>query len=90
VDTGFQQLESLWRERMKRAYELYRERSTYADRLLTETLANMNRFSPDDVHALTEARLQTSEALKDYVRIVRLYTDLVVHGIKSKNADSPE
>jgi hypothetical protein len=81
VDVGLRELEIVWRERMKDAYGIYLERQTEAHELSTRT-AVLDSFGPDGVFAIRQARSRELAALKEYVRIVRIYTNLVLHGIK--------
>jgi len=73
-------LEDLWRERAKRAAYRYRQD---ADRL-TDVLAvhpPYARIEADGAFAIRTARQRSLDSRKEYLRVLRVFVDLVTHGI---------
>jgi hypothetical protein len=73
------EIEDLWRDRVKMA------RCKYEDSVVefTKILAEQKHWplpAPDGSTAVRNARIQESAALNDYMRTLKIYTDLVVSG----------
>ena len=89
ANASFQQLKKLWRERVERAYQVCLHRQSRANQV-SETVASLESFGPDETCAILLACSRESTALKQYIRVLKIYTDLLVHGIKPDDVDSPE
>jgi CheY-like chemotaxis protein len=83
-NTGFpastiarRQLEDTWRLRVEQALQRYNEATTEYRRLLQEE-PDGQPPSPDS--GLARARQAESEALMEFSRICRIFTDLTIHG----------
>lgn len=74
-------LEEAWRKRAGAARRRYLDQRDRANELLQERVQNFAKFGPDGVYAIRQARLHESAALVEYVRVLRIYTDLAVYGI---------
>lgn len=73
-------LEEEWHKRVQSAASRYREaardfKTVRIDFPITE--ANC----PDGITAIWQARRRELAALEDYLRVLRIYTDLIVHGV---------
>ena len=77
-------LEDAWQERVNRARTKYEKNVAICAELLAERmLAFPMQPSPDPDGTLTlrHALRREAEALREYLRILRIYTDLHVYGI---------
>lgn len=77
------ELESLWRERLSTVRERYAFKTKICESLLAERAETFPRIlppDPDGALALHQALQRQSEALQDYMRILRIFTDLVTDG----------
>jgi hypothetical protein len=80
------ELEQVWQSRASLARQRYEESSREFIRLAGDL--KKGRYQPPDCsEALRQARQRESLALEKYMRTVRIYTDLVVHG---KLPEEPE
>jgi hypothetical protein len=79
------ELETLWRKRVSHAYMRYQEKAAICEALRAELVSS---GFPDPAAWLTNVHAcrLASDALQDYVQIVRTHVDFVVQGI-SPNAD---
>jgi hypothetical protein len=73
-----QELEEIWRQRVREARLRYEEacaafRSTWGEHFETG-------LSADPTHAIQEARKVESQALAEYVRVLKIFTELVLRG----------
>ncbi len=74
-----QELEEVWRDRVRRHLELYRTASELARRASDEVHAGLIP-PPDGSHALGKALAQESDARARYISTLRIFTDLVLYG----------
>ncbi len=75
---GGPQLVDSWRAHLRDAQQSYRAAVEFSNRARNAT-QNPNAC-PDDVEAYYRALLHENAALCEYMRILRIYTDLVVSG----------
>jgi hypothetical protein len=73
-----QELEEIWRQRVRQARLRYEDasaafRSTWGEHFET-------RLSADPMHAIQQARKVESQALTEYVRVLKIFTELVLRG----------
>ena len=71
-------LEDTWRERVRNARIRYEQaaktfRATWGEHF-------EERVTSDPTFAIQQARQVESEALAEYVRVLKIFTDLVIHG----------
>jgi hypothetical protein len=80
----------MWRERVDQARSRYKYKSAVRNLLLAEHVEVFPILSPDPDRtlALHQTLQRESEALREYVRFLRIYTDLVTRG--SVPADNPD
>jgi len=71
------ELEEAWRRRLEQTLHQYRGATTEYRKLLQEE-PDGRPPSPDS--ALARARQAESEALMEYSRVLRIFTDLTIHG----------
>lgn len=70
--------EEVWRQKLSDAEREYRE----AVRDLAGLQQSAGSVSDSDVHAATERRGATRQ---EYLRVLRIFTDLIVRGIRPKD-----
>jgi hypothetical protein len=73
-----QELEDIWRERVREARIKYEQaskafRATWGEQFERE-------LTTDPTFAIEQARNREVAALKEYMRVLKVFTDLVVHG----------
>jgi len=71
------ELEEAWRLRVEEALQTYREATEEYRRVLRE---EPDGQPPDPESILARARQTESEALMEYSRLLRIFTDLTIHG----------
>ncbi|PWU05908.1 MAG: hypothetical protein C5B51_13565 [Terriglobia bacterium] len=73
-----QELENLWRGHLREARVRYEE----ASRLFRATWGEHfeRRLTEDPTFAIQNARQAEVKALNEYVRVLKIFTDLVLHG----------
>jgi hypothetical protein len=71
-------LENIWSERVRAARERYRDASRAFQDIWDEHFEI--HLSTDPTHAIQHARQVESAALSEYVRVLKIFTDLVLHG----------
>ena len=83
MDKGRRELEAEWRERLTHARMRYREKAAICAALMAERVQSPSApiADPDGAFALQHALRLESAALAEYRWTLRLFTDLVVHGI---------
>jgi hypothetical protein len=70
-------VEDSWRQRLEKAQGCYRQATAQYRELLRE----YSQVTPDEPDgALALARREESEALAEYIRVLRLFTELTVKG----------
>jgi hypothetical protein len=74
------ELELVWQGYVRSARQRYEEECQAFDRVATEFGGRLYQ-SPDGGAALRLARHRQSLALKEYMRTLRIYTDLVLKGV---------
>ena len=73
------ELEEVWQSRVRAAREQYEERIHELDRVVAESEDDVNQ-QPDGSESTRQARRLMSGAFKEYMRLLRIYTDLVMYG----------
>jgi len=73
-------LEDYWRVRVRDAHELYKRESANA-RNVFELFPPNQAMDPGGVVARHQALQRESEALREYMRRLRVFTDLVLRGV---------
>jgi hypothetical protein len=73
-----QALEDIWRQRVREARLRYEAASAAFRKTWGEHFEQ--RLSVDPTHAIQQARKVESEALAEYMRALKIFTDLVLHG----------
>ena len=68
------ELEKAWHNRLRRAFSQYQRNFEW--RLVRERSSH-----PDGVLAIQLARRKESLALAEYMRVLRIYRDLVIHSV---------
>ena len=81
------ELQRLWETRVRAARQLYEEHQRELDRLVAESGGGLPE-SLKSSELIREARKRESLALGEYLRTLRIYTDLIVHGKLSNELDS--
>ena len=71
------ELELIWQDRVKAAWQRYRE---YHEILKHATLEAQGTGSGSDDEFIRQARKNEESALNEYTRVLGIYTDLVVSG----------
>jgi hypothetical protein len=76
------ELEAAWRERVNRARSRYEEKAAICKEMLAErSVWPINREpDPDGRFALSVALQEESAARTEFTRVLRIYTELVLHG----------
>jgi hypothetical protein len=74
------ELELMWQGYVRSAQQRYEEECQAFDRVATDFRERFYQ-SPDGGEALRLARHRQSLALKEYMRTLRIYTDLVLKGV---------
>jgi hypothetical protein len=77
-------LEDAWRERVNRARTQYERTAAICAELLAERMLAFPAQptpDPDGTLTLRHALRRETEALNEYMRVLRIYTDLHVHGV---------
>jgi hypothetical protein len=72
-----QELEESWRLKYQEAHDRYRAASARYRKLLD---AKPEGLMPEKNGALAFARQEESEALSEYSRVLKTFTDITVHG----------
>jgi hypothetical protein len=72
------ELQDIWRQRVWKAWSRYVEASD-GFRIAWDEHAEL-RMNPDGALAIRIARQAESEALAEYMRTLKIYTDLVLNG----------
>ena len=72
------ELERVWQTRVNAAWQIYDESTREFNRLLAQS-NGATKFSCDS-EVMRQARRRESLALKEYMRALRIYTDLVIYG----------
>jgi hypothetical protein len=72
------ELEDVWRERLREARRKYEEAANAFKATWGEHFES--RLTVDPTHAIEQARNVESRALSQYMRVLKVFTDLVVHG----------
>lgn len=83
------ELEAVWRSRVQNA----KMRLDFARNYLKEIQRDLRKgmISSSDGHfALQQALRSERNALAEYARVLRCFTDLVVHGKTAEEADKPQ
>lgn len=73
------ELERVWQTRVNAAWQLYDESTREFNRLVAQSNGDSICFSCDR-EEIRQARLRESVALKEYMRALRTYTDLIIYG----------
>jgi hypothetical protein len=73
------ELERVWQTRVNAAWQVYDESTREFSRLLAQSTGDSIKFSCDS-EVIRQARRRESLALKEYMRALRIYTDLVIYG----------
>src|SRR5215475_4826469 len=73
-----QELEDFWRQRLREARLKYEEASKAFKATWGEHFET--RLTADPTHAIQQARKAESRALSQYMRVLQVFTDLVVDG----------
>jgi hypothetical protein len=78
MDPNKRELEDMWRERVREA----RDRYTQATGLFRATWDKHfdMQMNSDGVHAIQRAREAESRALAEYVRVMKIFANLVISG----------
>jgi hypothetical protein len=71
------QLEDDWRARLENAFIQHRLASEDFQKALEEQARNLT-LAPDGSHAVRVARQRESDTRKEYMRLLRLFSDLVM------------
>ena len=76
------EVEAAWRERVDRARSRYEEKLAMRRQMVGERLEWPISLSPDPDgrFALNQALKEESAARTEYMRILRIYTELILHG----------
>jgi CheY-like chemotaxis protein len=72
-----QEMEDAWRLKLEQALERYRAATREYRTVLRQ---EPDRSIPDLAKAIDGARTAESEALREYSRVLRIFTDLAIHG----------
>ena len=76
---GREELEDAWRLKLQQAYSRY-SAATEACRKIHQEQMETRAADGSAPADLMRAQVAASQALADYVRILRVFTDLTVHG----------
>ena len=71
--------EAVWLEKLKRAEARYQTAATHARQLQAESL-NRTMASADGTFALQQALRIETKARAEYVRVLRIFSELILHG----------
>jgi CheY-like chemotaxis protein len=82
-----QELENIWRERVEQSGRRYKAATTDCRRLLGQA---PDGLTPNPDSPLARARQVESEALAEYARVLRVFTQLTVHGILPEEQSMPD
>ena len=74
-----QELERVWQTRVNAAWQVYYESAREFNRLVSQVNGDVIEFSCDS-EVIHQARRRQSLALKEYMRALRIYTDLIIYG----------
>ena len=75
---SIRKLEEIWVERVRGARERYREATATFQKVWDENFDI--HLAADPTHAIQHARKVESAALNEYVRVLKIFTDLVLNG----------
>jgi len=85
------ELEKAWQNRVRRAFSQYQKKSGCTSHVVDEWQSVRERGSnPDGVLAIQLARREEFLALAEYMRVVGIYRDLVIHGITPEEASDKD
>lgn len=73
------EIESLWKHRLQVARERYDFAAAHARQTLSEVKSGL-LAAPDGSVAARDAMLKETDARSEYMRVLRVFTDLVLHG----------
>lgn len=73
------ELEALWLDRVQAACEQRALAAAHCKRVLGDLTVSLTT-EPDGSFAVRQARLAESHARSEYMRTLRVFTDLVIHG----------
>jgi hypothetical protein len=73
------ELERVWQTRVNAAGQVYDETAREFNRLVTQVNGDFVEFSSHS-EVIRQARRRQSLALKEYMRALRIYTDLIIYG----------
>jgi hypothetical protein len=73
------QLEEIWGARLKQSRTAYQFATAQFAKALSEQNQRLTP-APDGVLAVRQARLQETTARNEYMRVLRIFTELVVSG----------
>jgi hypothetical protein len=84
-----EELENLWRTRLDKAADRYNTaKKTY--RLVADEDRQGLTPSPDGRYAIRQARQEEAAARAEYIRVLRIFTDLILHGKIPKTGSDSE
>jgi hypothetical protein len=73
------ELERVWQTRVRAAWQVYDGSSREFNRLVAQANRDATKF-PCDTEVIRQAGRRESLALKEYLRALRIYTDLIICG----------
>lgn len=73
-------LENLWRAKVQAAHERYRRAAVQSHSVMEEQQQKL-LTGADGFHAVTMAVREESAALREYRRVLKIFTELLVHGM---------
>jgi len=80
------EITKLWQARLKQAEEAYQERKRELDEVRDNPMFR-DGVGVDGSHPFLQALKQETHALREYRRILRIFTDLVVRGVEPPAGD---
>ena len=85
------ELEAVWRKRVDRARSRYEEKAAIRKEMVAErSVWPINREpDPDGRFALSVALQEESAARTEFMRVLKIYTDLIVNGTPPEEDPSP-
>jgi hypothetical protein len=72
-----QELEMVWRRHLEEALQIYRSATAEYERRL---IGQPDGLAPEPGSPLARARRAQSEALREYARVLHIFSDLVIRG----------
>jgi hypothetical protein len=85
-DESYLDLESIWRHRLTRAEERLASAVVNSKRLLAELEEGM-MVPPDGSLAIRNAHFEEAHARQEYMRTLRIFTDLTLYGATPQGED---